>query len=163
MSIAAYISNTKTRLANAVGLPLLARKHGDLTDIEALKTAANGGLAVELLAAVLPTGAATEAKQDDVISDLSDLEDDVEATHAASVYKVYASGGALGSDADLVTDGGGMCRRIMVGTSGTLVLTKADDTDETIPANLVPSGVVFDVQAKTIKDTSTAEDILVLW
>lgn len=163
MSISAYLNNTKTKLSNAVGLPLLARKHGALTDLEALKTGASGGLLVEQDAAPLPSDAATETKQDDAITAIEAVEDDVEATHSAAVYAVYASGVALAADADLEGDGGGLCRRIMVGTSGTLVVVRSDDTTVTIPENLVPAGVVLDIRAKTIDDSSTAQDILVLW
>jgi len=98
-------------------------------------------------------GMATEAKQDANI-------DAIEALQSATVYKYYA---AFAADTDLVTDGGGLCRRIIVGTSGTLVITKNDDTDETLPAEICTDGAVLDIRAKAIKNTSTATKVLVMW
>ncbi len=127
---------------------------------------AGGGLAVEgvvggtpvpvsgtVTAAVDTSALATAAKQDDNIDAIEDLQ-------SATVYKYYA---AFAADTNLVTDGGGLCRRIVVGTSGTLVLTKNDDTDETLPAEICTDGAVLDLRAKVIRNTSTATKVLVMW
>lgn len=81
----------------------------------------------------------------------------------STTYKTYASGAALAADADLVTDGGGPCRAIIVGTAGTLVVVREDDVEITIVANMASASPVLPVTAKLIKSTSTARDILVLW
>ena len=148
-------------LANAAfgrftGSPLVARSYANDDVLDVAKIGVNGGLAVEFPAgatAPLPADAATETKQDANIDAIEDLQ-------SATVYKYYA---AFAADTNLVTDGGGLCRRIVVGTSGTLVLTKNDDTDETLPAEICTDGAVLDLRAKAIKNTSTATKVLVMW
>jgi len=148
-------------LANAAfgrfaGSPLVARSYANDDVLDVAKIGVNGGLAVEFPAgatAPLPSGAATETKQDDNIDAIKDL-------RSATVYKYYA---AFAADTNLVTDGGGLCRRVIVGKSGTLVLTKNDDTDETLPAEICTDGAVLDLRAKAIKNTSTATKVLVMW
>ena len=148
-------------LANAAfgryaSTPMTARSHADENAVAVLKAGANDGLVVELASgseAPLPSGAATAAKQDDNIDAIKDLQ-------SATVFKYYA---AFAADTNLVTDGGGLCRRVIVGKSGTLVLTKNDDTDETLPAEICTDGAVLDIRAKAIKNTSSATKVLVMW
>lgn len=81
---------------------------------------------------------------------------------SSPIYQQYAAGGALGTDADLVTDGGSACRQIKVYTGGDITLVRPDDSSVTIAS--VPDGDTLNVQAKTITSaTTTAQDIVVLW
>jgi len=54
------------------------------------------------------------------------------------------------------------CRRIIVGGSGTLVITGIDGTNVTLPA--MGSAFVFDVQAiALVASGSTATNVVVVW
>lgn len=53
------------------------------------------------------------------------------------------------------------CRGITVGTSGTLVYTGLDGVDVTLPAMGVPWR--WDIQASVLKNTSTAQNVVVHW
>lgn len=147
-------------LAVAAPVALSFAREGDFAQaekimLEALKVGA-GAATEATLASVLAkiiAAPATEAKQDANIDAIEDLQ-------SATVYKYYA---AFAADTNLVTDGGGLCRRVVVGKSGTLVLTKNDDTDETLPAEICTDGAVLDLRAKAIKNTSTATKVLVMW
>jgi hypothetical protein len=79
---------------------------------------------------------------------------------SASIFKYYA---AIGADTNLITEGGDACRQIIVGTAGTLVLTRIDGTEITIASEVVTASPVLNVSAVAIKNGSTATKILVLW
>lgn len=57
------------------------------------------------------------------------------------------------------TGEGRCCRRIVVGTSGTVVITDPTGTSVTLPAGLT----VWDVQAATLTNASTAQNVVVIW
>lgn len=54
-----------------------------------------------------------------------------------------------------------MSRAIVVGTSGTLIVTRYDDVSVTLPA--MPNGFVWQIQAKFIAAASTATGVVVLY
>lgn len=51
------------------------------------------------------------------------------------------------------------CRRLVIATPGTLVITGADGVDVTLPSGIT----VWDIQAKYLKNTSTAQNVVVVW
>ena len=84
------------------------------------------------------------------------------ATTPALVAKSYANAAELTTDVDLLTDGGGVPpSRIRVGGIGNLDLILMDDTAVTIAGCI--AGEVFSLNAKTIKETSTATKITCFW
>jgi len=81
---------------------------------------------------------------------------------SASVYKQYASAGALGADANLLSDGGAACRQIKVYTGGTLIVVQPNGTSRTIAG--IPDGDTLTIRANTITASgTTAQKITVLW
>ena len=87
---------------------------------------------------------------------------------SASYWKEYTS---FASDIDLLTDSPGgadmskgspkPCRRIKIGSSGNIVLVRMDGTSITTTG--VVAGDILDVQAQTIKNTSTITNCTVYW
>ena len=51
----------------------------------------------------------------------------------------------------------------MVGVSGTLVVTRRDGTDVTIPASILQPGKYWRGQIAALKSTSTAQDVMLFW
>jgi len=133
------------------------RKYGiasSADDVEPALQGTSGGILVEIASGAF--GIATAAAQ-------ALIKTAVESLHSSTVFGIYASGTALTTNINMEVEGGSTCRRIIVGTAGTLVVTKADGTDVTIPSNVVGSYPVLDIDVAAIKSTSTAQDILVLW
>ena len=59
---------------------------------------------------------------------------------------------------------GGICAcAVCVGVSGTLVVTKRDGTDVTIPAGQLPNGGWWFGNIAALKSTSTAQNVMVFW
>ena len=71
------------------------------------------------------------------------------------------------ADVDCLTVSGGVtgqrCCGLMVGGSGTVVVTKANGSDETIAASLLPAGKYWRGQFSALKSTSTATDVMIFW
>jgi len=83
-------------------------------------------------------------------------------TTVPALYDILASDPYKGRLPGLAAPGEGRpCRRIIVLTAGTLVLTGLDDVDVTTPS--LPAGFVLDVQAIALKAASTAQNVLVVW
>ncbi len=136
-TLANLIENTQRLLSAMAGSVLLMRRAGTLESSNELVSAVagpNGGLSV-----------------------------DCSTVEASSTYAVYAPSGALSGDVSLTGSGDGYSRCIVVGTVGTLVLTRLDGTVVTIPADIVAMNPVLNVKATLIGVTSTAQKILVLW
>lgn len=51
------------------------------------------------------------------------------------------------------------CRRVQIGTAGTLVYTGADDVAVTLPSG----PTVWDISMKSLSATSTALNVVVIW
>lgn len=79
-SVTASITEEATAADGAVGLPALLKVIAgwDGTNVQAIATDASGNLQVDVLATALPTGAATEAKQDSAITELQAIKTAVE-------------------------------------------------------------------------------------
>jgi hypothetical protein len=83
-------------------------------------------------------------------------------TGPSEFYKAYAPSAVLGGDADLIADGGGPCREIIVGSAGDLVVKTPAGVSVTISG--IPAGMRLPIQAsKLIASGSTAYKLLVLW
>lgn len=84
-----------------------------------------------------------------------------ESISSSGRVKSYALVGALGADVDLIADGGQVCRRIRVGQAGNLTVQDREGDDVTIPSML--AGETIEINARTIRATSTAQKLTVMW
>jgi hypothetical protein len=83
-------------------------------------------------------------------------------TSTPVLYDIAASDPFKGNLPGLAAPSEGRpCRRIIVLTAGTLVLTGLDGVDVTLPS--LPAGFVLDVQAIALKAASTAQGVVVVW
>lgn len=77
-------------------------------------------------------------------------------------YDIAASDPGKMNEPGLATPNEGRpCRRIVIGTAGTLVYTGLDGVSVTLPSTV--AGQVWDVQALTLVSTSTAQGVVVFW
>ncbi len=55
-----------------------------------------------------------------------------------------------------------MCRALWIGTAGDLVVVMSDETD-TVTFAAIPAGTLLPIQAKAVRNTSTAGSIVALY
>jgi len=83
-------------------------------------------------------------------------------TSSPANYDILASDPYKGNLPGLAAPSEGRpCRRLIVLTAGTLVLTGLDGVDVTTPS--LPTGFVLDIQAIGLKAASTAQGVIVVW
>lgn len=83
--------------------------------------------------------------------------------YASAQYVLKTNGATINIQTSDPLGKGRPSRAIVVGTSGTLVVTRADNNGAQVTLPAMPDGFVWDIQATAIDSTSTATNVVVLY
>ncbi len=110
---------------------------------------ADGHFQVDTLSSALPSGAATEAKQDDIESSLTDIESDIEATNTAL--------GTIETDIEAVnTDTTSIDGKITACNTGAVVISSGVQTDALTDTQLRATAVPISGTVTAVTDITNA-------